>query len=59
MNNNILRIKIPKKPTSFYFEEAKLVMTEKNIKDFSKNFNFTYTLDYVNSKVTFYRREKD
>ena len=31
-----MKIRIPKKPTQFYFEEAKLFMTEKNIKDFQE-----------------------
>lgn len=56
MNKPIINIRIPKKPTQFYFEDAKLVMSEENIKAFSKNFNFTYTLDYINSKVYFEKK---
>lgn len=57
MNSPIIKIRIPKKPTQFYFEEAKLFMTEKNIKDFARDFNFTYTLDYIDSKVYFEKKK--
>lgn len=51
--NEILSIKIPKKPKEFICEEVQLIMTEQNIKDFAKDYNFTYVLDYINAKVRF------
>ena len=59
MNNKKLELtplKIPTKPKVFLFEESNLMMTFEKIKQFSKDFNFTYTLDYVNAKVTFQRK---
>lgn len=53
-----LFIGIPKQPKTFIFEEANLVMTLKNIKDFARDYNFTYTLDYINAKVKFENKTK-
>ncbi|QDF28956.1 hypothetical protein [Halarcobacter anaerophilus] len=46
-------IQIPKMPKEFVCERLGLEMTEKNIKDFSKDHNVTYTLDYINKTVVF------
>ena len=46
-------MQIPKMPKVFVCERLDLAMTEKNIKDFSKDLNVTYTLDYINKTVVF------
>lgn len=55
----ITYIKIPLKPKKFIFEEAKLIMTLENIKDFARDYNFTYALDCVNARVKFERKAND
>lgn len=49
-------IRIPKKPKTFLFEKSQLLMTEKNIKDFAKDFGFTFKLDYIAAKVSFEKK---
>ena len=59
MNNKLelISLRIPTKPKVFLFEESNLLMTFEKIQKFSKDFNFTYILDYVNEKVTFQRKQ--
>lgn len=52
-----IKIHIPTKPKIFIFEEARLLMSEEKIKKFSKDYNFTYTLDYINARVVFKNKE--
>lgn len=52
-------ISIPKTPKKFLFEEVSLMMSIENIKDFAKDYGFTYTLDYMNAKVTFESKTND
>ncbi len=55
--NTPIRFKMPIKPKLFIYEDANLLMSEENIKKFSKDYNFTYILDYINGKVLFKARE--
>ena len=59
MNNKPEQIsfRIPTKPKVFLFEESNILMTFEKIQKFSKDFNFTYILDYVNATVTFQRKQ--
>ena len=59
MNNKpeLISIRIPTKPKIFLFEASNLLMTFEQIQKFSKDFNFTYILDYVNATVTFQRKQ--
>ncbi len=52
-----VKLQIPTKPKIFIFEEAKLAMTEEKIKQFSKDHQFTYVLDYINARVIFKNKE--
>lgn len=55
--NSPIRFKMPIKPKLFIYEDANLLMSEENIKNFSKDYNFTYVLDYINGKVLFKTKE--
>lgn len=54
-----VNIKIPVQPEVFICEEANLIMTLQNIKDFARDYGFTYTLDYINEKVLFTDKPND
>ncbi len=51
-----IKLKIPVNPKIFIFEESKLLMSETQIKQFSKKYNFSYTLDYINARVVFEKK---